>query len=109
MLSDCCIVVCVLFSCLFSNIGGTIAKLAYRSKEDFKNGELITKHPREGYGNIRLKSFPRDKLDEILEFVRDNCDLTRNEDGKAYIHTTGLGGSQFQKKIEENFNAKYGK
>ena len=91
---------------LFLNIGGTIAKIAYRSKKDFKNGEPIVNHPREGYGCVRLKSFPRDKHDDVLEFVRDNCDLTRNEDGRAYIHTTGLGGSQFQKKIEENFNAK---
>ena len=86
--------------------GGSIAKLAYRSNKDFKNGEPITKHPKEGHGFIRLKGFSQYKLDDVLDFIVENCDMTKGKDGFLQAHTTGISINQYKEKMEKKLDAK---
>ena len=91
---------------LSKSLGGSIAKLAYRSNKDFKNGEPITKHPKEGYGYIRLKGFTQYKLDDVLNFIVENCDLTKGKEGIVEVHTTGISVNQYKEQVEKKLEAK---
>ena len=93
-------------SCISFCTGGSIAKLAYRSNRDFKNGEPVTKHPKEGHGYIRLKGFTQFNVEDLLDFIVKNCDMTKGEDGFLQAHTTGILINQYKEKIEERLHAK---
>ena len=92
--------------CLVNCTGGSIAKLAYRSNKDFTNGEPITKHPKEGHGYIRLKGFSQYKVEDLLDFIVENCDMTKGEDGFLHVHSTGILINQFKEKLEKRLDAK---
>ena len=59
-------------------------------------------------GTLRLVSFAREDLGECLDFVAEKCEIRRSGglDGKPVIFSTGMGGFQYGKTIEDKLNIK---
>ena len=61
---------------------------------------------KEGTGMVRQKLIAREKIDDVLAFIKENCDMTSNTSGDRIIYSTGLGGNKFKTKIEEELGVK---
>ena len=48
--------------------------------------------------------FAREKLGEVLDYIKEHCDMTSDENGRRIIYSTGLGGNEFKSRIEEELN-----
>ena len=57
-------------------------------------------------GHIHLVSFPRNEINEALEYIRENAEMTRVGDEPTPIYTTGVGCTEFGKLICEKLNVK---
>ena len=48
--------------------------------------------------------FAREKIEEVLDYIKEHCDITSDENGRRLIYSTGLGGNEFKSRIEEELN-----
>ncbi|CAH1779408.1 unnamed protein product [Owenia fusiformis] len=78
------------------DIGGSLAKFVYFSKEDQATGD-------DGKTTLNLVSFPRDRIDDGLSYI-NKCFTSRVTMGDwrdEKITTTGIGAYQYKKKLSE--------
>jgi pantothenate kinase len=90
------------FSGLAIDMGGTLTKFVYRSKDDTEAvmGKLTSTSV------LRLVSF-RSQLDVSLDYVRQRADLRRNsEDGTVTVRAMGFGSSAFGNTISKKLDVK---
>jgi len=92
------------FKGLSFDIGNSVAKFVYKSKED---KEELNSSDGE-YGHFHLVSFPLRELSTALNYVRQNAAITR-EDGETErptVCTTGVGCTQHGKLICDALDVK---
>lgn len=77
-------------------------KVVYRSKED--SDEVKSEDAK--LGHLHLVSFPRRELDDGIEYVRQQADITRKDDEPPVISTTGVGCTTFGKLLAGKINIK---
>ena len=59
------------------------------------------------FGQLQLVSFPVSKLDEAVSFIRQHCMIRRESTNVTTgICSTGLGGSQVAKNLEETLQVR---
>lgn len=84
--------------------GGSVTKLVYRSKADYRNGKRIGQDERSG-GVLRLRYFRTKDSEGLLSFLRDNCDILESaSDGSKEWFITGVHTLRFKKRMEEFLN-----
>ncbi|ESN93734.1 hypothetical protein HELRODRAFT_193939 [Helobdella robusta] len=87
--------------------GGSVTKVVYRSKKDYKAGQLIK--PSE-HGLLRLRYFKMSDIFQIIDFLKDHCDVISTGKGSGYEqatwHMTGVTAQHFKAKLEEEFEIK---
>lgn len=83
------------------DIGSSTTKLAYRSKDEYTNGEpRDTSQLDSDKGCLHLAMFAENQLEEVLGFIKNRCDLQQTKDKKV-IHVCGRGlTQQIKDKIE---------
>ncbi|ESO12492.1 hypothetical protein HELRODRAFT_159038 [Helobdella robusta] len=89
--------------------GGSLSKVIYRSKKDYKHGKIIKPSD---HGLLRLKYFKMININQITDFLKENCDvnLTGNgcgTDGDDFTcYMTGVTTQHFKAELEKNFGVK---
>jgi len=80
------------------DIGGSVVKLVYRSKDDWKAAEAKKDA---SVCPLRLLTCGRPHLDAALEKVKDEAYISREEGKTTKIYSCGVGGYQENEKIKE--------
>lgn len=85
--------------------GGSLVKLVYRSKEDYKNGQPLKEMK---HGILRMKSFAMENgFPILLQHISDNVDMNLTEKhAEVEWRFTGLNTQNIQAKLQERFNIK---
>ncbi|ESN93736.1 hypothetical protein HELRODRAFT_193941 [Helobdella robusta] len=90
-----------------TDAGASITKLAYRSKKDYNKGQLITPSD---YGLLRLRIFKMADVCQIVDFLKENCDVMETGNGSGFENVTwymtGVITQHFKAKLEEEFGIK---
>ena len=50
---------------------------------------------------MRMTLIAREKLGDVLEYIKEHCDITSDENGERIVYSTGVGGNEFKTRIEE--------
>ena len=71
---------------------------------ELKNILIFLPKAATGMGTVRMTLFAREKIEEVLDYIKEHCDITSDENGRRLIYSTGLGGNMFRSRIEEELN-----
>lgn len=84
--------------------GGSLTKLVYRSKEDYKDGKPLRAMEQ---GVLRLKSFTIDQLPSLAAFIKANVDMALTPDHKDVCWwNTGVTSKFFKAQLDKDLNIK---
>jgi pantothenate kinase len=93
------------FRGLSLDMGASVFKLVYRTKEDRDEVSDATENAR--VGRLRLVMFPRRELHDALSYVNQRADITRTGNSEPpVICTTGVGCTQYGKQLCQELNVK---
>jgi len=85
--------------------GGSVTKVVYRSKEDYRNGKRIG-NVESNEGLLRLRYFRSGADDELINFIRDHCDVMESaSEADGWFHT-GVQTQRFKEKLEQVMRTK---
>lgn len=85
--------------------GGSVTKVVYRSKEDYRNGKRIG-NAESKEGLLRLRYFRSGADDELINFIRDHCDVMESASEADGWFQTGVQTQRFKEKLEEVIRTK---
>ncbi|ESN93735.1 hypothetical protein HELRODRAFT_193940 [Helobdella robusta] len=87
--------------------GGSVAKVLYRSKKDYKDGKLLKPSD---FGRVRLRYFKMADVGQITGYLRENCDSMFVGTGSGYEDITwcmtGVTTQHFKAKLDAEFQIK---
>ncbi len=83
------------------DLGGTNAKIVYRSKEEYEKGvPKNSKHEKKGVVHLVLMN--RHRLEDLIELLLSKCDIKRGDDDLAHVTTTGLHANFNKDRLEKD-------